>query len=117
MHYEELQPISRLDAATELGSSDWERISVALVRLALNDPDPEWLQETLLRYIDHQHYWVRGVAAMCLGHVARLHRQLDLDRCLPAIRRLQKDPNSDTRSHANDALDDIERYILRHQQD
>ena len=50
MRYEEMHPISRDDAAKELASNESERISVALVRLALNDPDPKWLQETFLQY-------------------------------------------------------------------
>jgi hypothetical protein len=111
MEYEELQPINRDDAETELASSDWQRISVALTRLALHDSDAQWLQHVLLRHLRHEHSWVRGVAAMGLGHVARLHRQLDLDKCLPALKILLVDPDKTVRGKAEDALDDIRMYV------
>ncbi|MCG8423817.1 MAG: hypothetical protein MJE77_38465 [Proteobacteria bacterium] len=109
MQYEELAPIERSDAAAELASNDWERVSVALLRLSLHDPDPEWLEDTVLPYTRHEHYWVRGVAAMCLGHVARIHGRLNLKKCLPAIRELLD--NDETKGKAEDALEDIEMFI------
>lgn len=110
MHYEELDPISRDEALAELHAGGWERISVALTRLALHDPDPAWLQAILLPYTSYSHPWVRGVAAMNLAHVARLHGQLDLEICIPAIRSLLEDET--TREKAQDALDDIELYVV-----
>ena len=46
---------------------------------------------------------------MCLGHVARIHGHLDLDRCLPAIRGLLADEA--TRGKAEDALADIRAFV------
>lgn len=109
MQYEELAPIERSDAAAELASNDWERVSVALLRLSLYDPDPVWLEDTVLPYTRHGHSWVRGVAATCLGHVARIHGRLNLEKCLPAIRELLD--NDETKGNAEDALDDIEMFI------
>ena len=51
MQYEEIAPIDRGASAIELSSGDWERISLALLRLALHDPDPVWLEDLLLRFI------------------------------------------------------------------
>jgi hypothetical protein len=111
MKYEAPEPIERDQAAVELASDDVERMSLALLRLALHDPDPSWLQQILLPYLGHHHRWVRGVAAMCLGHVARIHGILDEETVVPAIRELLDDPT--TKGQAQDALDDIEMFLER----
>ncbi|MCA9624038.1 MAG: hypothetical protein KC731_33675 [Myxococcales bacterium] len=113
MEYEEPTPIERTEAEVELASGDSDRISVALLRLTLHDDDPKWLEATLLPYLQHEQAWVRGVAAMCLGYVARLHGTLDLDVVIPAIRELLDDETRETRGKAEDALDDIEIFMLR----
>lgn len=110
MTYEELAPIPRSQAAAELASEDWERISLALLRLALHDPDPEWLQSLLLGHLRHQHEWVRGVAALGLGHVARIHGWLKKDEVVPALQELLGNPS--TRGKAEDALEDIAMYVV-----
>lgn len=110
MRYEELSPISREEAQRELHAGDWERISKALFRLALHDSDGAWLESLLVKYLSHENGWVRGSAATCLGHVARLHGTLDVARVVPAIQALLKDDNLQVRGRAEDALDDIETY-------
>ena len=52
---------------------------------------------------------VRGVAGLCFGHLARIHRQLDRDVVLPVLRKLADDP--ETRGQATDALSDIEIFV------
>lgn len=88
---------------------------MALLRLSLHDTDPKWLEATLLPYLRHEHHGVRGVAAMCLGHVARLHGTLELDKVIPAIRVLLKDDVRETRGKAEAALADIEVFMPRNE--
>jgi hypothetical protein len=45
------------------------------------------------------------MAAICLGHLARIHGTLDLDVVEPALERVLRDPN--TTGDVQDALDDI----------
>jgi hypothetical protein len=52
---------------------------------------------------------IRATAALCIGHVARIHRVLDLDRVLPALQRLQSDPEVGWR--VADVIDDIESFL------
>jgi hypothetical protein len=52
---------------------------------------------------------VARLAVTCLGHVARIHRTLDLDRVLPVLETLRKDP--EIAASMGDALDDIEMYL------
>jgi hypothetical protein len=44
-----------------------------------------------------------------LGHLARIHGQLDLERVEPRLRELRADP--EVAGSAEDALDDIERFM------
>jgi hypothetical protein len=55
---------------------------------------------------------VRWYAAICLGHLARIHRQLDLEVVLQRLTELQTDPL--VKAGADDALDDI-RFFLNFQ--
>ncbi len=87
----------------------------ALLSLAYHDPDGHWVEELCLSLVDDLSPEVRGMAAMCFGHLARIHGRLDLDRVLPVLRRLAVDPLVAPR--ANDALDDIEVYLRPPQHD
>ncbi len=109
MKCEELVRIEREHAASELASNDFERISSSLLRLSLHDPDPLWLQQLLLQYLRHDHHWVRRVAALGLAHVARIHRQLDMNVVVPAIRELLVCP--ETMGDAEQVLDEIHVFM------
>jgi hypothetical protein len=111
MKYEELHAISREELQSELDSGERERVSRALVRAALHDADREWLEDLLAKHLEHPDSWVRGVAATCTGHAARIHRALDLERMLPLLEKLMS--STETAGRAQDALDDIEVFITR----
>lgn len=111
MEYEGLEPIERDVAARAMASSNLDVTSNVLIRLALHDDDREWLEQTILPYLSNAHPWVRGNAAMALGHVARLHGRIDQRVVVPAIRRLLDDPDERARGCAEDALDSIEDYV------
>jgi hypothetical protein len=109
MKYEELAPIDRGVAAVDLASADEGRMSKALIRLALHDPDWQYVQAVCVCYANDPHPWVRRNCATCLGHLARLHGMLELNSALPVLRRLEKDP--ETSSWAEAALHDVYMYI------
>jgi hypothetical protein len=109
MKYEELQPISREEAQEELASGEQDRVCRAIIRLALYDPDPQWTQDRLVDWIEAaSDPWSRGVAATGLGHVARLHGQIDRGRVIPLLERLRDDPEIGAK--IEDALEDIEKF-------
>lgn len=112
MEYQAIEPISRQHAEAELVSGDWERISLTLVRLALHDDDPVWLEGIVLPYTEHENSWVRGNAAMCLGYIARLHARLNEQTARAALGRLLKDDDAVTRAKAHDALSDLDMFLV-----
>lgn len=111
MKYEEPPPVTKSEAERVFGSSDLDRVRETLVCVALHEPDWRWVQEWCLRLLDHDDTTVRAVAATCMGHVARIHRQLDLERSLPALRALLYAP--ETRGYAESALEDVAMFIRR----
>lgn len=109
MRYWEPQPISRADARAVFASGDAERISRTLVRLAYHDPDWTWVQNQCLRFLEASDPMVVTAAATSLGHLARMHRQLDLARVLPALQSLLGD--EEVAGFAEDALLDISHFM------
>ena len=108
MRYEEVSPIEREAAHDLLASKDPFVVCSVLVRLAYHDPDWAWVQARCLEFARDPRPEVRGCAALCLGHLARIHRVLDLDTVLPVLRALLDDPTgSFVAGIAEDALDDI----------
>ncbi|GDY33441.1 hypothetical protein [Gandjariella thermophila] len=109
MQYVEPGPVGRDALAAALGGGDGRAIAEALVGVAYHDPDWQWVQDTCLRLLGHPDTGVRAIAITCLGHVARVHRQLDTDKVVPALTRLTSDP--DLGGRAEDALDDINHFL------
>ena len=109
MNYEDLQPITKDEAERELRSGQPDRVARALTRLSLHHPDVMSVQELCLAQIEGADPWLRGVAATCLGHLARLHGSLDTTRVIPALERLAQDP--ETAGKAQDALEDIDHFV------
>ena len=108
MIYEDLLPISRKEAEGAFRSSDIETITVALLRLVLHDPDAAWLQNTVLNFIEHPEPMIRGCAATCLGHIARIHKTIDVERSILALTKLLEDPTCSGK--AEDAIEDIQMF-------
>lgn len=105
----DLWPESPQAAEAALRSNSPERISRALLSLALNGPDFQRAQQCALDHIDHPDAWVRRNAATSLGHIARVAGNVDLGRVMPALLSLLSDPEAT--DWANSALDDVEHYL------
>jgi len=89
-----------------------ERGEIALLSAAYYDPDWRWVQSECLAFRRSNDHYVGWVAATCLGHLARIHRQLDLELALQRLTEMRTDPLVE--SAVNDALDDI-RFFLKFQ--
>jgi len=111
MEYEDLNSISRTDALRELDSGDPERSCRALVRIALHEPESAWVEPLILRFMNDNDPFVRGLAATCAGHLARIHRKIDDHNIVETLRQMLTEPA--TSGRANDALEDIEIYVGR----
>lgn len=86
-------------------------ISETLVTLALYDTDWKKVEKYCLEFLEHQDASIRAVAATCIGHLARIHKTLDLDLVLPALYRHLSDPGKWVAGSADDALSDIQIFM------
>ncbi|MGP7996181.1 MAG: hypothetical protein ACLPKI_02410 [Streptosporangiaceae bacterium] len=108
MKYEAMHPISRDEAERMAASGDANDICRAIISLALFDDDWRWVQDWSLQLAVDERSQVRGCAATSLGHLARIHGVLDLDRVIPVLERLAEDHEAGGR--AEDALGDIRKF-------
>jgi hypothetical protein len=88
-----------------LASGSQEQITDALVGLAYHEQDWRWVQSQCLRFLSSADPDVRGLAATCLGHIARILGRVDKELVLPALQPLLTDPQIAGR--VEDALEDI----------
>lgn len=109
MEYRDVLPMDRAELERLLESGNEGAIIDALLSAALYDPDWRWVQNTCFRCLDHPAKWVRWNAATGLGHVARIHKKLDLELVLPKLVGLRSDPEIGL--NVEDTLSDIEWFM------
>jgi hypothetical protein len=109
VQHEELGPISVGRAEAILESGPAEAISLTLIRLALHHDDWRWVQGKCLEFVEHGDVWVRRNSATALGHLARLHGELDVTPVLAALQKLKLDPQ--VASWAEAAIDDLTIFL------
>ncbi len=111
--YHEVLPITRQKANKVFRADNPEEIVNTLLSVAYHDSDWRWAQEKCIELTNHPNPNVRGIAALCFGHIARVHNQLDLKIVLPIVNRLLKDKDKHVSQWAGDALDDIKHFLKR----
>ncbi len=107
--FQKIEPIEKNVAIQRFRSNDEEAICTALVAVALHEQDWQWVQQSCLEFLDDERAAVRGAAATCLGHIARIHRRLDKERVLAALEVHQYD--REVGGRIADALDDIKTFL------
>ena len=111
MKYETIEPIGREQAQRLLAKENREVICRTLVRVAMFESDRRWAQSQCLRFAGHKDSSIRGVAATCLGHLARIHKAIDEDEVIPVVRQLLADSDPQTRAIAEDTISDFSIYL------
>ena len=108
--YQEALPISRVTASQIFNnaSSD-DLITNALLRLTLHDPDWQWVLNKCIEFTAYDSKQVQRIAIQCIGHLARIHNQLDLSVVLPLLAKLRQDPA--LANVTEDTLDDISVFM------
>ena len=107
--YEEVSPISEHDWQEVVASNDSSKIASALVSIAFFEPRWKEAQNKCLYFLDGKDIALIGIAATCIGHIARIHHELELETVLPLLHRLQQ--NYPALGEIGDALDDIAMFI------
>src|SRR5215467_4719531 len=113
MKYEQIGPLDRDTATRQLRSDSEADVCRALVAAALHDPDWRWVQSQCVALAGHTSSGVRCAVAICFGHLARIHRQIDRERVEAVLDRLAMDPVAEVRGCVEDARDDFAIFLDR----
>lgn len=109
MRFHQVEPLSREELQAAFASRVEERAVEALISAAYYDPDWRWVQSQCLHFAASSSPSLRATAITCLGHLARVHRALDLDLVLPVLEKLADEP--ELRGRVEDTLDDIGMFL------
>ncbi len=101
--------ISRDEAEKIFSTGTNDEICDALLAIAFYDEDWKWAQTQCLLFLNHTSPDISGLAATCLGHIARIHHKLDKELVITALMGRLKDPKIS--GQVQDALDDIEMFL------
>jgi len=72
--------------------------------------DAEWLQKIFIKQLTVPDVEVQGAAITCLGHLARLHRRIDVDSLIGPFQRIFADQPV-LRGRLNDVVDDLQVFL------
>ncbi len=109
--YVDPQPIEREEVLRILSSGKTEDIEATLISVALLDDCYEFALSTIIQGASSTTAAIRGTAILCLGHLARIHKQLPEDPVLDIVRAGLIDDNTYVRGQAENAADDIATFI------
>ncbi|WP_350616358.1 hypothetical protein [Pseudomonas sp. HY7a-MNA-CIBAN-0227] len=91
-------------------SNDGDVVIDALLYLCFSINDPKWVQAKCIEAIQGTgNDDIKGLAITCIGHVARIHSEVDRSLVVPVLSDRLTDNILSGR--AQDALDDIDKYI------
>lgn len=111
MKYFHVVPVTRAEAERAFASGDPTRIVAALLGIAYHDPDWEWVQEKCIGFAGDPRPNCRQVAALCFGHLARIHGKLDTTRVGPVLDKLRCDSDRSVASAAATAAEDVVQFV------
>ena len=109
MKYQTHNQITRQAAEESFSTRDVKKICETLVAISLHEPDWKWAQDKCLHYLNDENPDIQGISATCLGHIARIHGELEREKVLTALHaHLGKDI---TDGQIQDAIDDITMFL------
>ncbi|WP_123645919.1 hypothetical protein [Lysobacter enzymogenes] len=109
MEYSEVRTLYDNKVKHALPEKNPEKICEALLSIAYYDADWRHAQDICIAHLENPNPDIRGLAATCLGHIARIHGHLDKDLVLSALNRKLDDPL--IKGQVSDALDDIRTFM------
>ncbi len=81
-----------------------------LLHAIFNIDDWKWLQDLCIQTSSSDDEDLSGLSLTGLGHIARMHKQIELEKVIPFLKKIIDD-NNHLSGRASDALDDIETFI------
>ena len=111
--YEDIPQFDRQEVEAALERDDAGELHVAVLAVALSSVDQAWAEGICMRLASHPDHIVRGNAILGMGHIARIHRKLDVEGVRPLIQAALQDESEYIRGQADSAADDIELFLKK----
>ena len=111
VEHEIIPKMSRAQIDAAIARDEPRELRVAVLAVALRADDAVWAESVCERLWQHRSAGVRGNAVLGLGHIARIHGQLDETRVRPILEAALRDPDAEVRGQAEAAADDIQQYL------
>lgn len=109
-NYQEPSYLPREEAEAVFSGRDHQAICQALVDVTFTDQDRQWVESLCVRLSRHPEADVRGLVATCLGHLARIHREIDLESARGVLDQLAHDSDASVVARTEEAWDDIRMF-------
>ena len=107
--YQDLPRVSEKDIETKLELAKGE--DLCLLLLAMSELENwRWVQEKYLTYLTHEDKWVASAAITGLGHLARLSGNLDKDKVISSLKKLESE-RPELIGKIEDSISDIEVFL------
>jgi len=95
--------------ATELlQSADKVTVLNTLLEVVHTFDNWRWVQDKCLELINKEDSDIKGLAIICLGHLARIHSIIDKDKVLPVLQKWST--HAEVGGTCGDAMDDINMF-------
>jgi hypothetical protein len=108
-HFEEIPPVDKSQAEMAFEKGTTEEIVYSLLGTTLHGADWQWAEKWCLHFLESPVTDVRNTAIICLGHLARIHRNLHKAEVLNALSKYVSDPVFSGR--IGDAIEEIEFFV------
>jgi hypothetical protein len=93
----------------KLNSNDIKEVTDTLLDITFNNEDWEFVQNECLKLLDNKITDISGLAITCLGHIARIHSKINMEKIIPRLN--EKLNNPELYGRIEDALNDIKMFI------
>lgn len=107
--YDKVEPIDKKESEIIFKSNDVDKICKAAVSIAFFEQDWLWAQNKFLELLLNENSDISGIAATCIGHIARIQGRIEKEKVIAILR--SRISEQAICGQINDALDDIEMYV------
>ena len=114
LKYSEPLPFTRQEALDILAGKNITKICDVLIGITFHDPDRKWIESILIQNSNHENEEIRALVATCIGHIARIHKDLTINKIRPILQILLTDKGKNVRGSAEDAIEDINIFIPKY---
>jgi hypothetical protein len=111
LNYDQPEKIPRETLRELLSSNRDDSVVRALLSMTFYEHDEAFVLSNLYKHARSERRAIRGIAMLCLGHAARIHRRIPAEPTIEIVKSGLADADDYVRGHAESAADDIAMFV------